>query len=50
MAWMTTVGDDGTPQPNPVWFLWDEDGFLVFSGHGPPTTIGQERKTNPFLQ
>jgi PPOX class probable F420-dependent enzyme len=23
VAWLTTVGADGTPQPNPVWFLWD---------------------------
>src|SRR5579884_432403 len=21
-AWFTTVGRDGTPQPNPIWFLW----------------------------
>ncbi len=21
--WLTTVGRDGTPQPNPVGFLWD---------------------------
>lgn len=26
------------------------DDVTVLSGHGPPTTIGQERKTNPFLQ
>ena len=25
------------------------DDVLVYSGHGPVTTIGQERKTNPFL-
>ena len=25
------------------------DDVEVFSGHGPTTTIGQERKTNPFL-
>ena len=25
------------------------DDVTVFSGHGPPTTIGQERRTNPFL-
>jgi PPOX class probable F420-dependent enzyme len=29
VVWMTTVGDDGTPQPNPVWFLWDEGGLVV---------------------
>ena len=26
------------------------DGVTVLSGHGPATTIGQERRTNPFLQ
>ena len=25
------------------------DDFKVYSGHGPPTTIGRERRTNPFL-
>ena len=26
------------------------DGARVYPGHGPSTTIGQERRTNPFLQ
>lgn len=30
-AWLTTVRADGTPQPVPVWFLWDGDTFLIFS-------------------
>jgi glyoxylase-like metal-dependent hydrolase (beta-lactamase superfamily II) len=25
------------------------DGTLVLPGHGPPTTIGQEKRTNPFV-
>jgi hydroxyacylglutathione hydrolase len=25
------------------------DDFIVYSGHGPETTIGRERSTNPFL-
>jgi len=25
------------------------DDFKVYPGHGPPTTIGRERRTNPFL-
>ncbi len=31
--WLTTTGADGTPQPRPVWFLWDEasNSFLIFS-------------------
>ncbi|MFA9429225.1 MBL fold metallo-hydrolase [Egicoccus sp. AB-alg2] len=27
-----------------------EDRTLVLSGHGPDTTVGQERRTNPFLR
>ena len=29
--------------------LSNPDGFSVLSGHGPPTTVGRERETNPFL-
>lgn len=33
VLWLTTVGADGTPQPNPVWFLWEqeEDSLLVYN-------------------
>jgi PPOX class probable F420-dependent enzyme len=29
VLWLTTVGADGTPQPNPVWFLWEEPSTLL---------------------
>lgn len=29
--WLTTVGADGTPQPNPVWFLWDGNSVLTYN-------------------
>jgi PPOX class probable F420-dependent enzyme len=30
--WLTTVGRDGTPQPNPVGFLWEGgDSLLIYS-------------------
>jgi PPOX class probable F420-dependent enzyme len=30
--WLTTVGRDGTPQPNPVGFLWDAaDSVLTYN-------------------
>jgi PPOX class probable F420-dependent enzyme len=28
---MTTVRSDGQPQTVPVWFLWDDEGFLIYS-------------------
>ena len=31
VIWYTSVGRDGTPQPNPVWFLLEEDGILVYN-------------------
>ncbi len=31
VAWLTTVSADGTPQPNPIWFLWDGSSFLIYS-------------------
>ena len=31
LIWLTTVGADGTPHPNPVWFLWDGESFLIYS-------------------
>ncbi len=30
-VWMTTVGLDRTPQPRPVWFIWQKDSFLIYS-------------------
>ena len=29
--WLTSVCEDGTPQPTPVWFLWHEQKILLFS-------------------
>lgn len=31
IVWLTTIGPTGTPQPNPVWFRWDGESFLIFS-------------------
>ncbi len=33
VVWLTTTSADGTPQPNPVWFLWEPDRntILVYS-------------------
>src|SRR5258706_10176702 len=29
--WLTTVDSTGTPQPRPVWFIWENDTILIFS-------------------
>ena len=34
VAWLTTVRSDGTPWPNPVWFLPDGETVLVYSLRG----------------
>jgi PPOX class probable F420-dependent enzyme len=31
LIWLTTIGKDGTPQPNPVWFLHDGDDIVFYS-------------------
>jgi PPOX class probable F420-dependent enzyme len=31
VIWLTTVGKDGAPHPRPVWFLWENDSFLIYS-------------------
>lgn len=31
IIWLTTVKADGTPEPNPVWFIWEKDTFLIYS-------------------
>jgi len=35
VAWLTTTSEELTPQPVPVWFLWDgADSFLIYSKPG----------------
>jgi len=36
IAWLTTVTADGQPQSTPVWFLWENGTFLIYSRPGKP--------------
>jgi PPOX class probable F420-dependent enzyme len=47
IIWLTTVGDDGTPQPRPVWYLWDGQTILIYSR--PNTAKLRHIATNPFV-
>lgn len=31
VVWLTTVDSNFMPQPRPVWFIWEQDSFLIFS-------------------
>jgi PPOX class probable F420-dependent enzyme len=31
VIWLITAHPGGTPQPNPVWFLWENGTFLVYT-------------------
>ena len=31
VIWLTTVDSKFMPQPRPVWFIWEQDSFLIFS-------------------
>jgi PPOX class probable F420-dependent enzyme len=43
VVWLVTVGADGTPQPSPVWFLWDGDTVLIYSQPSTPKLRSIER-------
>jgi PPOX class probable F420-dependent enzyme len=36
IGWLTTVRADGTPQPSPIWFLWDGATILIYSQREKP--------------
>jgi PPOX class probable F420-dependent enzyme len=45
VVWLTLVDGSGTPQPAPVWFLWDDSSILVYS-HGEAKRLAHLR-ANP---
>lgn len=36
VVWLTTTRPGVAPQPSPVWFLWHDEGLLVFSQPNTP--------------
>lgn len=48
VIWLTTVNPDLTPQPSPVWFLWDGETVLIYSQPGTPKlrNIGQRPRVS----
>ena len=49
IVWLTTVGPDGTPQPSPVWFLWDGDTVLIRSQPSTPKVRSIEQRPRVSL-
>ena len=49
IGWPTTVGPDGTPQPSPIWFLWDGESFLIYGRPSAPRLRNVERSPRVAL-
>ena len=49
VGWLTTVGADGTPQPSPIWFLWDGETILIYSRPNTPKLRNIERNPRVAL-
>jgi PPOX class probable F420-dependent enzyme len=49
VVWLTTTSPNGTPQPSPVWFLWDDDAVLIFSQPNTPKLKGIGRNERVSL-
>ena len=49
VVWLTTVNAKGTPQPIPVWFLWQDDAFIIYSQPSTPKLRAIARSGNVSL-
>ena len=49
IAWLTTVSSGGVPQPNPVWFLWHDSQFIVYSEPDKPKLANIRRNSGVSL-
>ena len=47
IAWLTTVSPAGQPQSTPVWFLWDDEQFMIYGSKSGPKT--PNIKANPHV-
>jgi len=52
IIWLTTTAADGTPQPNPVWFIDDGDDLVIYSkpNQAKLTNIGRNPHISCHLQ
>jgi PPOX class probable F420-dependent enzyme len=49
VVWLTTTSGDGTPQPNPVWYLWNGEIFLIYSEPNRPKLANIRRNPRVSL-
>jgi PPOX class probable F420-dependent enzyme len=49
VIWLTTVRPDGTPEPSPVWFLWEGGTLLIYSQPNRPKIRNLERNPRVAL-
>jgi PPOX class probable F420-dependent enzyme len=49
VAWLVTVGSDGTPQPSPIWYLWDGETCLIYSQPNTPKVRNVQRHPQTAL-
>ena len=49
IGWLTTLDADRTPQPSPVWFLWDGAALLIYSRPDTPKLRNIERNPRVAL-
>ncbi|HEY8447996.1 MAG TPA: TIGR03667 family PPOX class F420-dependent oxidoreductase [Thermomicrobiales bacterium] len=49
VGWLVTVDPNGTPQPSPIWFLWDGHEILIYSRPRTPKIANIERSPRVAL-
>ena len=49
ILWLVTVRADGTPQPVPIWFIWDGKTIVIYSQPNTPKLRNIARSPNVAL-